>query len=147
MYMDDDAFARRIIKEASSPRVAAECFAQEAESAGAVLTNMQRDVLLVLRYDDVVQVHGLALVLEDMYSDLDDLIMALSRNRCVEHEAELRRIVDGWSAYGKGDFTRLNGFINDNGSFDDVTLRLVQDGDAIRRRVLDNLRNRLEGAG
>ena len=62
MSTSEIEFSHRILKNAASPRVAAECFAQDATNAGIELTDLQRNILLVLRYDDILQVHGVARV-------------------------------------------------------------------------------------
>lgn len=140
MKTDDVSFARYVLAESNSPRIAAETFAQNATEAGVALTKLQVNALRVLRYDDVVQVHGLASVVEDMPTELEGIADALAEFGCQNHAAELRRIISKLGETSRHDADAITEFVREEADFDAATLRVTQDVEEVRRNVLEALR-------
>jgi hypothetical protein len=139
MKTDDVSFAKYVLAEPDSPRIAAETFAQNAAATGAGLTKLQETVLRVLRYDDVVQVHGLASVAEDMPIELEQLVDALVEFGCENHAAELRSIISKLGGTPRDDADAIAELVRKEEDFDAATLRVTQDPEEVRRGVLKAL--------
>jgi hypothetical protein len=140
MKTDDVSFAKYVLAESDSPRIAAETFAQNAAEAGISLTKLQATVLRVLRYDDVVQVHGLASVVEDMSTELEQLADALVEFGCENHAAELRSIILKLGETSRDNADAIAELVREEADFDAATLRVTQDAEEVRRGVLKALR-------
>ncbi|MBC8008955.1 MAG: hypothetical protein H7067_02525 [Burkholderiales bacterium] len=139
MKTDDVGFVEYILADAESPRIAAECFAQNASERGVALSELQEAVLLILRYDDVIQVHGLAEVVEEMAPDFERLAGALDKFGCSDHAAEIRAIIKDLDGLPRNDFNVISEFVRGKGDYDSATIRLTQDVEKIRRNVVKAL--------